>query len=80
MTLLLISQTRISKGIEIDSYPTEYLRDDVHEVLVPQTKIGDVFLQKTDSALLDDGSDDVLQMQIPHLIPCIKARSNVGAM
>ncbi len=58
----------------------EYLWDDVREVLVHQTKIGDVFLQETDSALLDDGRDDVIQMQIPHLIPFIEARSHEGAM
>jgi hypothetical protein len=40
----------------------EYLWDNVCEVPVHQTKIGDVFFQETDSALLDDGSDDVLQM------------------
>ncbi len=50
----------------------EYLWDNVHEVLVHQTKIGDVFLH--------DGSDDVIQMQIPHLIPFIEARSHAGAM
>jgi hypothetical protein len=58
----------------------EYLRDDVRKVLVHQTKIGDVFLQETDSALLDDGSEDVIQMQIPLLIPFIEARSHAGAM
>ncbi len=58
----------------------EYLQDDVCEVLVHQTKIEDVFLRETDSALLDDGSDDVIQMQIPHLIPFIKARSHAGVM
>jgi hypothetical protein len=58
----------------------EYLWADVREVLVHQTKIGDVFLQETNSALLDDGSDDVIQMQIPQLISFIKARSHVGAM
>jgi hypothetical protein len=57
----------------------EYLREDVHKVLVSQTKIGDVFLQETDSALLDDGSDDIIQMQIPHLILFLKARSHAGA-
>ncbi len=51
----------------------EYLQDNVHQVLVHQTKIGEVFIRKTDSALLDDGSDDVKQMQIPHLIPFIEA-------
>jgi hypothetical protein len=58
----------------------EYLWDNVHEVLVHQTKIGDVFLQETDSALFDDGSDDVVQIQIPHSIPFIEARSHAGAM
>ncbi len=58
----------------------EYLRDNVREVLVHQTKIGDVVLQETDSALFDDGSDDVVQMQIPHLIPFIEARSHAGTM
>ncbi len=58
----------------------KYLWDDVREVLVHQTTFGDVFLQETDSALLDDGSDDVIQMQIPHLIPFIEARSHAGAM
>ncbi len=58
----------------------EYIRDDFRKVLVHQTKIGDVFLKKTDSALIDDGSDDVIQMQIPHLIPFIKARSHAGGM
>jgi hypothetical protein len=58
----------------------EYLWYDTHKVLVHQTKIGDVFLQETDSALLDDGSDDVLQMQIPHSMPLIEARSHAGAM
>jgi hypothetical protein len=58
----------------------EYLWDNVREVLVHQTKIGDVFLQETDSALLYDGSDDVIQMQIPHSIPFIEARSHAGAM
>ncbi len=58
----------------------EYLQDNVHEVLVHQTKIGDVFLRETDSALLDDGSDDVIQMQISLLIPFIKAGSHVGVM
>jgi hypothetical protein len=58
----------------------EYLRDNVCKVLVHQTKIGDVFLQETDSALFDDGSDDVIQMQIPHSIPFIEARSHAGAM
>jgi hypothetical protein len=38
----------------------EYLWDNVRKVLVHQTNIGDVFLQETDSALLDDGSDDVV--------------------
>jgi hypothetical protein len=45
----------------------EYLWDDVREVLVHQTKIGDVFLRETDSALLDDGSDDIIQMKDPPL-------------
>ncbi len=58
----------------------EYLQDNVCKVLVHQTKIGEVFLQETDSALLDDGSDDVIQMQIPHLITFIKARSHAGVM
>jgi hypothetical protein len=58
----------------------KYLWDDVRKVLVHQMKIGDVFLRETDSALLDYGSDDVIQMQIPHLIPFIKARSHAGAM
>jgi hypothetical protein len=58
----------------------EYLWDDVRKVLVHQTKIGDVFLQETDSALLDDGSDDIIQMQIPHSIPFIEARSHAGMM
>jgi hypothetical protein len=58
----------------------EYLRDNVREVLVHQMKIGDVFLRETDSALFDDSSDDVVQMQIPHSIPFIKARSHAGAM
>ncbi len=58
----------------------EYLRDNVCEVLGHQTMIGDVFFQETDSALLDDGSDEVIQMQIPHLIPFIEARSHAGAM
>jgi hypothetical protein len=58
----------------------EYLQDNVCEVLVHQTKIGDVFLQETDSALLDDSSDDVVQMQILHSIPFIEARSHAGAM
>ncbi len=58
----------------------EYLWDNVRKVLVHQTKIGDVFLRETDSALLDDSSDDVVQLQIPHLIPFIKARSHAGAM
>ncbi len=58
----------------------KYLRDNVREVLVHQMKIGDVFLQETYSALLDDSSDDVVQMQICHSIPFIKARSRVGAM
>ncbi len=44
----------------------ECLWDDDREVIVHQMKIGDVFLQETDSALLDDDSDDVIQMQIPH--------------
>jgi hypothetical protein len=39
----------------------EYLWEDVREVLVHQTKIGYVFLQETDSALLDDDSDDIIQ-------------------
>ncbi len=58
----------------------EYLWDNVHKVLVHQTKIGDVFLRETDSALLDDSSDDVVQMQICHSIPFIEARSHAGAM
>jgi hypothetical protein len=58
----------------------EYLWDNVCKVLVHQTKIGDVFFQETDSALLADSSDDVIQMQIPHLIPFIKARSHAGTM
>ncbi len=58
----------------------EYLWDDVCKVLVHQAKIGNVFLQETDSALLDDSSDDVIQMQIPHSIPFIEARSLAGAM
>jgi hypothetical protein len=55
-------------------------RDDVSKVLVHQTKIGDVSLWETDSALLDDGIDDIIQMQIPHSIPFIEARSHAGAM
>ncbi len=35
---------------------------------------------RTDSALLDDSSDDAIQMQIPHSIQCIKARSHAGAI
>ncbi len=58
----------------------EYLRDNVCEVLVHQMKIGDVFLQETDSALLDDSSDYVVQMQIGHSISFIEARSHAGAM
>jgi hypothetical protein len=58
----------------------EYLRDNVCKVLVHQIKIGDVFVQETDSAILDDDSDDIIQMQIPHMIPFIEARSHVGAM
>ncbi len=58
----------------------EYLWDNVRKVLVHQTKIGNAFLQEANSALLDDGSDDVIQMQIPHLIPFIKARSHAGAV
>jgi hypothetical protein len=58
----------------------EYLWDNVSKVLVHQTKIGEVFTKKTDSALLDDSSDDIIQMQIPHLIPFIAARSQLGAM
>jgi hypothetical protein len=58
----------------------EYLQDNVREVLVHQMKIGEVFFQETDSAILDDGSNDVIQMQIPHLIPFIEARSHAGAM
>ncbi len=51
------------------------------EVLVHQTKIGEVFFQEDDSTLLDDGSNDIIQMQIPHSIPFIKARSdNAGTM
>ncbi len=52
----------------------------VCKVFVHQTKIGEVFFQETDSALLDDGSNDVIQMQIPRLIPFIEARSHAGAM
>jgi hypothetical protein len=58
----------------------EYLRDNVREVLVHQTKIGEVFIQETDSALLDDSSDDVIQMQIPHSIPFLKAMSHAGVI
>jgi hypothetical protein len=58
----------------------EYLWDNVRKVLVHQTKIGNVFFRETDSALLDDGSDDIIQMQIPHLIPFIQAMSHAGAM
>ncbi len=58
----------------------EYLWVNVCKILVHQTKIGDIFLQEIDSAPLDDGSDDVIQMQIPHLIPFIEARSHAGAM
>ncbi len=58
----------------------KYLWDNVCEVLVHQTKIGDVFLQETDSALLDDRSDDVVQMQVCHFIPFIEAGSHAGAM
>jgi hypothetical protein len=58
----------------------EYLRDNVCKVLVHQKKIGEVFFQETDSALLDDGSNDVIQMQIPHLILFIEARSHAGIM
>jgi hypothetical protein len=47
---------------------------------VHQTKIGEVFFCKTNSALLEDGSDDVIQMQIPHIIPFIEAMSHGGAM
>ncbi len=54
----------------------EYLRDNVCKILVHRTKIGDVFLQETDSALLDDSSDDVVRMQIRHSIPFIEARSH----
>jgi hypothetical protein len=43
-------------------------------------KIGDVFLQETYSALLDDSSDDIVQMQICHSMPFIKARTHAGAM
>jgi hypothetical protein len=58
----------------------EYLRDNVCKILVHQTKIGEVFFQEADSALLDDGSNDVIQMQIPHLISFIEARSHTGTM
>jgi hypothetical protein len=58
----------------------EYLWENVRKVLVHQTKIEEVFFRETDSALLDDGSDDLIQMQIPYLIPFIKARSHADAM
>jgi hypothetical protein len=58
----------------------EYLWDNVCKVLVHQTKIGEVFFQETNSAHLDDGSNDVIQMQIPHSIPFIKVRSHAGAI
>jgi hypothetical protein len=58
----------------------EYLWDNVCKVLVHKTKIGDVFLQEADSALLDDSSDDVVLMQIHHSIPFIEAWSHAGAM
>jgi hypothetical protein len=43
-------------------------------------KIGDVFFQEDDSTLFDDGGNDIIQMQTPHLIPFIEARSHAGAM
>jgi hypothetical protein len=58
----------------------EYFWDNVRKVLVHQTKIGDVLFPETDSTLLDDGSNDITQMQIPHLIPLIEARYHAGAM
>jgi hypothetical protein len=58
----------------------EYFLDNVCEVLIHQTKIGEAFFQENDSTLLDDGSNDIIQMQIPHSIPFIEARSHAGAM
>ncbi len=58
----------------------EYFWDNVREVLVHHTKIGDVFFQETDSALLDDGSNDIIQMQITHSVSFVEARSHAGAM
>ncbi len=44
----------------------EYFWDNVREVLVHQTKIGEVFFWEDDSTLIDDGSNDTIQMQTPH--------------
>jgi hypothetical protein len=58
----------------------EYFWDNVHKVLVHQSKIREVFFQEDDSTLLDDGSNDIIKMQISYLIPFIKARSHASAM
>ena len=57
----------------------EYFWHNVPKVLVHQTKIGEVFFSEDDSTLLDDGSNDIIQMQIPHSIPFMEARSHAGA-
>jgi hypothetical protein len=58
----------------------EYFQDNDPKVLVHQMKIGDVFFQVDDSTLLDNGGNDIIQMQIPHLLSFIEARSHAGAM
>jgi hypothetical protein len=42
----------------------EYFWDNVCEVLVHQTKIGEVFFQEDDSTLLDDGSNDIIRSHV----------------
>jgi hypothetical protein len=58
----------------------EYLWDNVSKVLVHQTKIEEIFMQESYSALFDDSGDYVIQLQISYLIPFIKASPHAGAM
>ncbi len=45
------------------------------EVLIHQTKIGEIFTQETNTALLDDGSDYIIRLQISYMIQFIEART-----
>ncbi len=80
MILLLVSQTRILQGGEIDRNQWSAFGTMFAKSLFTKQRLERSFFKKMTLHSLIHGSNDIIQMQIPRLIPFFKAMSHAGRM